>query len=149
MRDLYFTTSLPSWKEFKKKKTALACKESRILLQLRPRDKDNYHYQLNCLNRRSDYKGIIGVSKQGLKYYPKDLAFREYLILAYLKTGKRDLAMTQMNQVLKSQPKNLSMLLRLAPSISSSSVMPRASMPAPHNSTSTLRKTDLSISSTF
>jgi tetratricopeptide (TPR) repeat protein len=80
---------------------------------LKPRQRDNYHFQLNCLNRRSDYKEIIAVSQQGLKYYPKDIALREYLILGYLKTGKRDRAMNQMKQVLKSQPKNAAMLLRL------------------------------------
>ena len=98
----------------KKKKGDLACKESSILLQLRPKEKDNTLFQLNCLNRRSDYEAIIGISKQGLKYYPKDIALREYLILAYLKTGKRDLAMAQMKEALKGRPDNTSMLLRLA-----------------------------------
>ena len=98
----------------KKGKGDLACKESRILLQLRPKEKDNYPFLLDCLNRNNDFKGIIDVSEQGLKYYPQDIPIREYLILGYLKTGKPDLAMNQMKEILKLQPENASMLLRLA-----------------------------------
>lgn len=98
----------------KKGERGLACKESRTLLLLRPKEKDNYAFQLDCLDRSNDFKGIIEISKQGLKYYPEDISLREYLILGYLKTGKSDLAMTQMKEILKRQPGNASMLLQLA-----------------------------------
>lgn len=98
----------------KEGKSDLACKESRVLLALRPKENDNYPFLLDCLNRGNDFKGIIEISNQGLKYYPQDIPLREYLILGYLKTGKPDLAMTQMKEILKLQPENASMLLRLA-----------------------------------
>ncbi len=43
-----------------------------------------------------------------------NLDLREYLILAYLKTGKEDLAVKEMNHVLKIRPKDITLLLQLA-----------------------------------
>ena len=52
--------------------------------------------------------------RKALKSYPENLDFREYLILAYLKTGKEDLAVKEMNQILKIKPNDTTLLLQLA-----------------------------------
>jgi tetratricopeptide (TPR) repeat protein len=57
---------------------------------------------------------MIEVMKSGLKSHPKRLEFREYLMVAYLKTGKEDLATQQMQEILKQKPKDVTLLLNLA-----------------------------------
>jgi tetratricopeptide (TPR) repeat protein len=57
---------------------------------------------------------MIEIMKTGLKSHPNRLEFREYLMVAYLKTGKEDLATEQMEEILKQNPKDVAMLLNLA-----------------------------------
>ena len=52
--------------------------------------------------------------EDGLKSHPENIDLREYLILAYLKTEKEDLAIEQMRKVLKAKPKDVTLLLQLA-----------------------------------
>ena len=57
---------------------------------------------------------MIELMKQGLKSSPNNPDLSEYLVVAYLKTGNEDLAIAEMEKILKSKPKDLSLLLRLA-----------------------------------
>ena len=52
--------------------------------------------------------------RSGLKSHPNKLEFREYLVVAYLKTGKEGLATAQMEEILKRKPKDVALLLDLA-----------------------------------
>jgi tetratricopeptide (TPR) repeat protein len=52
--------------------------------------------------------------KAGIKNNPKDKDLRKYLVFAYLKTGEDDLAVTQLNEILKLSPDDISILMQLA-----------------------------------
>jgi len=95
-------------------KDNLAYKEARTLMRLRPKDIGYYHYIFEYLDNRGDYKGMIEVMKDGLKLHSGNTDLRGFLILAYLKTGKEDLAVKQIEELLKLKPKDITLLLQLA-----------------------------------
>lgn len=96
------------------KKDDFAFKEALNLIKLSPKETSYFHYIFEYLNGRGDYKKMIEVMEDGLKTYPENIDLREYLILAYLKTEKEDLAIVQMKKVLKTKPKDVTLLLQLA-----------------------------------
>jgi tetratricopeptide (TPR) repeat protein len=98
----------------KKKKDDLAFKEAQTLSKLNPKEISYYRYMFEYLNGRGDYEDMIQIMKSGLKSHPDKPEFREYLIVAYLKTGKEDLASEQMEEILKRKPKDVALLLDLA-----------------------------------
>jgi len=98
----------------KQKKDQHAYKEALILLGLNPKEITYYHHLFEYLNKQSNYTKMIEVIKKGLRFYPKNIDMREYLILAYLKTGKEGLAIREINEILKSKPKDITLLLQLA-----------------------------------
>jgi tetratricopeptide (TPR) repeat protein len=98
----------------KQKKDDLAFKEAEILAILRPKEISYYHFMVEYLYSRGDFKRMIPIMRKALKSYPTNLDFREYLILAYLKTGKEELAVKEMDQVLKIKPNDTTVLLQLA-----------------------------------
>jgi tetratricopeptide (TPR) repeat protein len=57
---------------------------------------------------------MIPVLQKALKSHPGEKALMELLLLAYLKTGQNNRAMDQMKEMLKSRPKDLDLLLKLA-----------------------------------
>ncbi|MDQ1334982.1 MAG: hypothetical protein QG552_1932, partial [Thermodesulfobacteriota bacterium] len=57
---------------------------------------------------------IIGIMKQAVEADPQEPAFRGYLILAYLETGKEAEAMAQMEAILRLRPDDLDLWLQLA-----------------------------------
>ena len=77
----------------KQKKADMAFREAQILSLLSPKEIKYYNYIFEYLNRRADYQKMIGIMKRGLKSLPNDLNLRQYLVVAYLKTGKEDLAL--------------------------------------------------------
>ena len=50
----------------------------------------------------------------GLKVHPDNIDMRKYLIVAYLKSGKDDLAVEQMEKLLEITPRDIALLLSLA-----------------------------------
>jgi tetratricopeptide (TPR) repeat protein len=66
------------------------------------------------LDGHGNYEKMIELMEEGLKSLPENPDLREYLAVAYLKTGKESLAIAEMEKILKSKPKDLSLLLRLA-----------------------------------
>lgn len=98
----------------KTKKDSLAFKEAQALIKLNPKDIRYYHYAFEYLNSRGSYKKMIAIMKKGLISNPKNTDLREYLVLAYLKTGRENFAIEQMRQILKLKPKNVTILLQLA-----------------------------------
>ncbi len=98
----------------RQKNAAEALKQAWILVKLKPKVIDHYHYFFDCLHRKGDYKKIISVMEEGSKVNPEQIDLREYLILAYLKTGMEEPAIKQMEAILKMRPKDIALLLRLA-----------------------------------
>jgi len=96
------------------KKDDLAFKEAQALVSLDPKGMASYYYMVEYLNERSDYKKIIDITKKGLEIQSEDMDLREYLVLAYLKTGKEDSAFQEMQKILKMRPKDVLMLLQFA-----------------------------------
>jgi len=66
------------------------------------------------LRAKGAYAKIFRIMKRAVKAYPRKIIFREYLVLACLKTGKEDQAANQMEEILKARPKDLDLWLQLA-----------------------------------
>jgi tetratricopeptide (TPR) repeat protein len=98
----------------KQKNDKLAFEEAQTLIELKPKEISYYHYAFEYLEGLGDYEKIIKIMTQGLKSLPKDLDLREYLVVAYLNTGKEALAVSEMEKILKDKPKDVPLLLRLA-----------------------------------
>ncbi len=98
----------------KQKNDRLAFEQAQILIKLKPQEISYYQYLFEYLDGLGNYKKMIELMEQGLKSSPNNPDLREYLVVAYLKTGKEDLAIAEMEKILKSKPKDLSLLLRLA-----------------------------------
>jgi tetratricopeptide (TPR) repeat protein len=96
------------------KKDALAFAEAKTLVSLNPKEVSPYHFIFEYLNTRGSFKEMVDVMKIGVSYLPDNTDLREYLILAYLKIGNEDLALQEMNELLKLKPKDVSLLLQVA-----------------------------------
>lgn len=96
------------------KRDEQAFREAQALVRLNPKERGLYPYLFEYLNTRSDYEGIIEVMKEGLKSLPENIDLLEYLVLAYLKTGKEGPALERMKEILKIQPNNVTLLLQMA-----------------------------------
>jgi len=96
------------------KKDSLAFQEARVLLRINPNQEGLYSYIFDYLNTRGDYKQIQEIMEAGLKKNSGNLELRQYLILAYLKTGDHDKAISEIREILKVQPNNIKLLLQLA-----------------------------------
>ncbi|MBW1782813.1 MAG: hypothetical protein JRL30_18990, partial [Deltaproteobacteria bacterium] len=66
------------------------------------------------LRAKGAYEKIVRIMKKAVKAYPRTATFREYLVLACLKTGKDAQAMEQMEEILKMRPNDLNLWLDLA-----------------------------------
>lgn len=98
----------------RQKKAGPAFKEAMTLVELKPKEISTYHFIFDHLNASGDYDNIIRVMKKGVKANTRDTDLKEYLVLAYLKTGQEDLAIKQINEILKLRPKDINLLLHLA-----------------------------------
>ena len=98
----------------KQKKETQAFKEASKIINLRPKEAGYYHYLFEYLNKKGDYKEMTGIMENGLKNNPGNNDIRKYLILAYLNTGKDDLATARIIDFLKVYPNDITMLLHLA-----------------------------------
>ena len=72
------------------------------------------HELFEILAARKDYGTIIDIMKKGVTVDPKNIILREYLIFAYLKTGKDTLAINEMEKILKEKPGDMTLWLQLA-----------------------------------
>ncbi len=92
-----------------------AVREMEELLNARPKEIDPLLMDMfESLRAKGAYAKIFRIMKRAVKAYPRNIVFREYLILACLKTGKEDQAASQMEEILKARPKDLDLLLQLA-----------------------------------
>jgi tetratricopeptide (TPR) repeat protein len=98
----------------KQKKDDLAFRTAQALVAMNPKDPQPYTYIFEYLSTRGEYGKIVEAAESGLKSFPDNLDMRNYLVLSYLKTGKEDLALAQMQQILKLTPGDLDLLLQIA-----------------------------------
>jgi len=98
----------------REKKEDLAFAEAKTLLTLDPKEVGLYHFVFEYLNRRGNFKEMTEIMKAGLRHIPDQVEIRQYLILSYLKTGNENLALQEMNEVLKARPKDVPLLLQMA-----------------------------------
>jgi tetratricopeptide (TPR) repeat protein len=92
----------------------MALEEAQTLIRLRPEEEGPYHYLFEHLKDKGDYEKISAIMEKGLKTNPSQTAFREYLVLSYLQTGKEKLAVGQMEEILKVRPDDFKLWLHLA-----------------------------------
>ena len=72
------------------------------------------HELFEILAPRKDYRTIIDIMKKGVTVDPKNIVLREYLIFAYLKTGKETLAISELEKLLEQKPDDMTNWLQLA-----------------------------------
>ena len=98
----------------KQRKEDLALQSARILISLDPGEIAPYHFLFEYYHGRGDHQAIIETMKQGILAHPENLDLRRYLVLAYLNTGKENLALGQMEEVLRRTPRDAALLLQFA-----------------------------------
>ena len=98
----------------KEKKEDPAFKEAQALIALKPDRVDPYRYAFEYAHARGNYQSVISLLEKGVKVHPADMELRQFLVLAYLKTGKEDLAMGQLGVMAKEKPEDVSVLHQLA-----------------------------------
>ena len=95
-------------------KVALGTREIEKLLEKKSPQAVPLLYELfEILAAQKDYQAIISIMKKGVKIDPKNIILREYLIFAYLKTGKETLAIAEMEKVLVETPGDMALWLQL------------------------------------
>ena len=98
----------------KEKKDDPAFKEAQALIALKPDRVDPYRYAFEYAHARGNYQSVIPLLEKGVKAHPADMELRQCLVLAYLKTGKEDLAVEQLRVMAKEKPKDVNVLHQLA-----------------------------------
>ena len=72
------------------------------------------HELFEILVVRKNYQAIIDIMKKGVVADPENIFLREYLVFAYLKTGKETLAISEMEKILEQKPDDMELWLQLA-----------------------------------
>ena len=98
----------------REKKDDLAFTEAKNLLSLDPKDAGLYPFAFDYLNRRGNFKEMTEIMKAGLRHLPDQVEIRQYLVLSYLKSGNENLALQEMNELLKVRPRDVPLLLQMA-----------------------------------
>ncbi len=88
--------------------------EALILTKLGTKDLDAYVYATEYLSNRGEYKQLIPLVEKGLKIHPQAIELRDYLVVAYLKTGMEKRAVAEMEKILEKRPKDVDLLQNLA-----------------------------------
>ena len=96
-------------------KVDLSTKEIEKLLREKSRQAVPLLHELfEILVARKNYRAIIDIMKKGVMADPENIFLREYLIFAYLKTGKETLAISEMEKILEQKPDDMELWLQLA-----------------------------------
>ncbi|OQX65273.1 MAG: hypothetical protein B5M55_04380 [Desulfococcus sp. 4484_242] len=72
------------------------------------------HDMFEDLRDRKAYQKLIGIMKKAVAIFPQESVLREYLVFAYLQTGKETEAIHEMEAILAMRPDNLGLWLQLA-----------------------------------
>jgi len=85
------------------------------LLLKRPKDAvPLLHDMFEGLRDRKAYQKLIGIMKKAVAIFPEESVLREYLVFAYLQTGRETDAMHEMEAILAMKPHDLGLWLQLA-----------------------------------
>ncbi len=98
----------------KRNKEELAFKEAKAIIRLKPKEIDYYHYIFEYLNGLGSYEEMAEVMEGAIKNNPKNKDIRKYLVVAYLNTGRDDLALEEIKEILNFTPDDITLLLQLA-----------------------------------
>ena len=97
-----------------KKMEEMAFEEAKNLISISPQLIYPYYFIFHYLWPKGRCDEIISFVNKGLRYNPKNIALREYLVLCYLNKGKDALAMKHVKYILKLKPNDINTLLQLA-----------------------------------
>ena len=93
---------------------SMAFREAQVLLRLDRKKTEPYHFIFTYLNDRKEYSKLIGIMEKGMETFPNNTDIRQYLVVAYLKTGQEKKAVDQLGTLLKTKPKDVGLWLQLA-----------------------------------
>ena len=91
--------------------TDMALEQALIIQAINPGDMDVYHYIFSNLKETPDFEKAIPLFKQGLESDTDHADIKYYLITSYLRTDKENLAIAEMEQLLQTEPEDISPLL--------------------------------------
>ncbi len=97
-----------------KKMDEMAYKEAKILIKLNPRLTYPYYFLFSYLWPKGKCREILSYMIKGIRYNPKDVTLRKYIVLCYLYQGKDALAIKHIRYILKLKPNDVGTLLQLA-----------------------------------
>jgi tetratricopeptide (TPR) repeat protein len=89
-----------------------AFREAVTMVELRPKETDIYDFVFDYLRQKDDYETLIPLLQKGIKANPDQTPLKQYLVVAYLKTSEDDLAIRQMEEILREKPKDVGLLLQ-------------------------------------
>ena len=96
-------------------KENLAMAEMEKLLAKAPEDISTLLQEMfDQLNKKELYPDIILIMEKAARVYPKNIALKEYLTLAYLKTSNEKAAILEMEKILSLRPEDVDLLLQWA-----------------------------------
>jgi len=98
----------------RQKRNDLAFNQAIRLIEFFPKKIVYYSYIFNHLAALDEFEQLAHYMIMGVKENPENFEFREYLILAYLKLKKNELAVKEIKEALKLKPNNTNLLYQLA-----------------------------------
>lgn len=97
-----------------KKRDKMAYEEAKWLISINPRLVYPYYFIFGYLWPKGKCDKIIRIMNKGIRYNPRDVTLRKYIVLCYLYKGKDALAIRQIRYILKLRPNDIATLLQLA-----------------------------------
>ncbi|MFH1124397.1 MAG: tetratricopeptide repeat protein [Pseudomonadota bacterium] len=98
----------------REKRDEIAFREAKTLIRLNPKEINPYYYVFEYSNKRGDFGEMTEIVQNGLKHHPNNTDLRQYLVFAYMKTGREDLAIEQLKEISKAKPEDGEVLFQLA-----------------------------------
>jgi len=98
----------------RQKRNDLAFNQAVVLIQLVPGKISYYRYIFKYLMAMEEFERSAEYILKGVEANPKNFELRQYLILAYLKQKKNELAIKEMEKALKFRPNDTTLLHQLA-----------------------------------
>ena len=96
------------------KRDDLAYDQALKLIEVLPKKIFYYSFIFKHLSSLNKFKELAHYMEKGVKANPKSFTLRQYLILAYLKLNKNELAAKEIQNALKLKPNNIPLLHQLA-----------------------------------
>jgi len=98
----------------RQKRGDLAFNQAVVLIKFAPKKISYYRYIFKYLMDQSEFEQSAKYMLRGVEANPKVFELRQYLILAYLKVKKNELAAKEMTKALKLRPNDINLLHQLA-----------------------------------